>query len=96
MKLRPHPVSYNGQPLAADEFAFTHSAAGIDGLVYHCRGNPPRPRMCRIAIRLGKPEDGVHGWDGNLQKPTITPSVGCDARPGCKWHGQIVKGDWTP
>lgn len=40
----------------------------------------------------------VWAWDGNLEKPTITPSINClaekDGKPtgGCGWHGFITNG----
>lgn len=30
------------------------------------------------------------GWDGNLEKPTLTPSFNCVG--GCGWHGHITAG----
>lgn len=40
----------------------------------------------------------VWGWDGNVEQPTLTPSINCiaekDGKPtgGCGWHGFITKG----
>jgi hypothetical protein len=40
----------------------------------------------------------VWQWDGNLDRPTITPSINCiaekDGKPtgGCGWHGFITSG----
>lgn len=40
----------------------------------------------------------IWGWDGNMEKPTLTPSINCvaekDGKPtgGCGWHGFIIKG----
>lgn len=40
----------------------------------------------------------VWGWDGNTEKPTLTPSINCiaekDGKPtgGCGWHGHITGG----
>lgn len=44
--------------------------------------------------------DGLYvwQWDGNVDKPTITPSINCavkDGKPavgGCGWHGTITDG----
>jgi hypothetical protein len=95
MKLRPFPVSLNGNILAADQFGFR---VGADGkpthLEFACRGKPARPRQCQISIRLGEPEANMHGWDGNETEPTIKPSIGCDSR--CGWHGHIINGEITP
>ncbi len=33
-------------------------------------------------------------WDGNREKPTITPSINCEKV--CGWHGFIVGGEFKP
>jgi hypothetical protein len=44
----------------------------------------------------------VWGWDGNMDQPTITPSINCisekDGKPtgGCGWHGHITNGEIVP
>lgn len=35
-------------------------------------------------------EDGWT-WDGNMEKPTLTPSV---LQRGCGWHGYLTAGVW--
>ncbi len=41
----------------------------------------------------------VWGWDGNMETPTLNPSINCiaekDGKPtgGCGWHGFITNGD---
>lgn len=32
-------------------------------------------------------------WDGNIEKPTLTPSVLQSGLP-CKWHGYLTAGEW--
>lgn len=40
----------------------------------------------------------IWGWDGNIEQPTLTPSLDCraekDGKPtgGCGWHGFITQG----
>jgi hypothetical protein len=40
----------------------------------------------------------VWAWDGNLERPTLTPSINCiaekEGKPtgGCGWHGFITNG----
>lgn len=40
----------------------------------------------------------VWQWDGNIERPTLTPSINCiaekDGKPtgGCGWHGFITQG----
>jgi len=42
----------------------------------------------------------VWGWDGNLEHPTLTPSINCLAEKegritgGCGWHGHIQNGEF--
>ena len=37
-------------------------------------------------------------WDGNVERPTLTPSINCVAEKGgkptggCGWHGHITNG----
>lgn len=51
---------------------------------------------CCIRIRRGAADQAQHkwGWDGNMESPTITPSIGCDHL--CGWHGFITNGEITP
>lgn len=42
-----------------------------------------------IRVKRGAPGgDRVWGWDGNVEKPTLTPSIHA---PG-QWHGYMVAG----
>lgn len=44
---------------------------------------------CAIEVKRGGPGgDRVWGWDGNEDKPTLTPSIHA---PG-QWHGHLVNG----
>ena len=65
------------------------------------------PNAKRCAILLGpklvpRPSEGklcIWEWDGNLDRPTIRPSINCiaekDGKPtgGCGWHGFITNGE---
>lgn len=35
---------------------------------------------------------GFWGWDGNLDHPTLTPSI--LRRTACGWHGFMTAGEW--
>ena len=64
------------------------------------------PNAKRCAVLLGPQAVGrtdanrlsIWAWDGNLERPTITPSINCiaekDGKPtgGCGWHGFITAG----
>jgi len=71
------------------QFSYTHGG-GPDGpehdeimvKVPGCRFD-----KCIFKIHRGSPEPPVyHGWDGNRESPTITPSIGCDNRCGLHYH----------
>ena len=109
MKLKPYPISYNGGPLSRGEFGLRclnrigapnpgFVPASIDAIAFYCPSGANR--ICEIPVTLGPQLDadaqGVRRWhwDGDMQAPTLTPSIGCDAR--CGWHGNITAGEVSP
>lgn len=51
-------------------------------------------QLCNVDIRppgVSEP-DWAHAWNGNLEKPTLQPSIGCEVR-GCQFHGFIIDGE---
>lgn len=64
----------------------------------------PNGRRCAVLmgpVAVPRPAEGklcIWGWDGNVDKPTLTPSINCiaekEGRPtgGCGWHGFITAG----
>lgn len=95
MKLRPYPVSLNGNQLEPDQFGF-HVVGGepID-ITFVC---PNRKSQCVVVIKRGDADQATlrHGWNGDRIEPTITPSIGCDHAPRCGWHGHITNGERIP
>lgn len=101
MKLTMCPISYNGQTIPQDQFGYVlkqghgFNPEGVDEIRFWC-GNGKK-RICGVALTLGEQANAGEGgkrrwhWDGNMEAPTITPSIGCDAR--CGWHGHITAGD---
>lgn len=78
------------------EFTYEWNADGsVKTLIFRC---PRLDRNCSIHIKNGnaEPIGHVFGWNGNIEKPTITPSIGCDDAPRCGWHGNIANGEITP
>ena len=73
------------------DFTFEQGYADLEptGL---CFVNPAcKFNKCCIKIRKNVPADHPYFfWDGNRESPTISPSIGCDAR--CGWHGNITAG----
>jgi hypothetical protein len=96
--MKMHPISFNGERLDRDEFAWRTKAGGsgfnpqgIDAIVFWC-GNGAN-RICEIQVTLGEVVDQPvrrWHWNGDMQAPTLTPSIGCDHR--CGWHGHITAG----
>ncbi len=51
---------------------------------------PHKPNhSCYVPIRQGEQRGLSWNWDGNIQAPTIKPSIDCKQ---CGWHGFITKG----
>ncbi len=61
------------------------------GLVYVCPcgcGN-----VSAISVKLGEKVDGAWRWDGNVEKPTLLPSI---RKTSCAWHGYLTEGVFVP
>lgn len=61
----------------------------------------PKKSWCEVPVTLGEaytdPIRGlVWGWNGNVERPTITPSIGCDIAPRCGQHRVITNGVISP
>lgn len=78
-----------GQEPGAIEFREWHTRDEIAGLGFRC------PCGCGREGYLPFAREGDHPsweWDGNLEKPTLTPSV--LQVGGCRWHGWLRNGEW--
>ena len=62
---------------------------------------PRRPgEVCGVPIKplASPPYNSGWDWNGNVEAPTLTPSVNCvaerDGKPtgGCGWHGYVKAG----
>ena len=68
--------------------------AKVDTLEFTC----PRTGKYCGSILVGhqvKPNMGstpTWKWDGNLERPTLEPSINCVS--GCGWHGHLQQGEW--
>lgn len=81
-----------------------HSVQGYPGANGHIMFVCPNGRRCSVLVGpspVPRPHDDalcIWGWDGNLEQPTLTPSINCiaekDGKPtgGCGWHGFITRG----
>lgn len=80
--------------LEIGEFHFFKYTA--DGEPHAIRFRHPNCKFnsCSIAITKGEQSYPTFHWDGNKDNPTISPSIGCDARCGCHFH--IVNGEFKP
>lgn len=59
----------------------------------------PKKTYCEVPVTKGPPIDGgprgrEWHWDGNVDAPTIKPSIGCDHSPRCGQHRVIENGGW--
>jgi hypothetical protein len=88
---------------------FDISVNGIEGrpevsahILFVC----PNGKRCGVLLgpnfadRPAPDQPCVWKWDGNIDRPTITPSINCiaekDGKPtgGCGWHGYITDGEF--
>lgn len=55
----------------------------------------PKFRGCLTPVHREAADDKKHvwNWDGNVEEPTISPSIGCDQAPRCGRHMSIIKGN---
>lgn len=82
----------------------TGTIAEYPGVTAHLIFICPNSRRCAVLVGpLSIPSDGLNrlhvwAWNGNLLRPTLTPSINClthkDNIPvgGCGWHGFITNG----
>jgi hypothetical protein len=83
---------------------FEHGLLGYPGASAHLLFICPNNKRCSVLLGPSpvtrQHPDGlcIWGWDGNLDCPTLTPSINCIAEKygnltsGCGWHGFITKG----
>ena len=77
---------------------------GYPGCTAHILFECPNAQRCSVLLGptfVARPSEGalnIWAWDGNVERPTITPSINCiaeqDGKPtgGCGWHGYITAG----
>jgi hypothetical protein len=77
---------------------------GYPGVTAHLLFECPNRHRCGVLLAPQPIDRGddrklhVWGWNGNVEKPTLTPSINCiaekDGKPtgGCGWHGFITNG----
>ena len=64
----------------------------VGHLIYIC----PNGKFCGVMIgprAVAAPDasrQSIWAWDGNVEAPTLTPSINCVG--GCGWHGFITAG----
>lgn len=57
----------------------------------------PRGRdECCVPIAPQKNGAGASWkWDGERDAPTLTPSINCNGKAGCGWHGWLKRGEFV-
>lgn len=85
-------------------FDIGNGVADYPGSTGHILFVCPNGKRCSVLLGptfVPRPAEGkcnVWAWDGNRERPTITPSINCisekDGKPtgGCGWHGFITAG----
>lgn len=54
---------------------------------------PLRPgRDCHVLLKPWPILAPTWDWDGNREKPTLSPSINCNGNGCCGWHGFIQAG----
>jgi hypothetical protein len=87
-----HDLGYEpvDDPIAAIERDRATGGRGIARLAYNC----PRTGKPCGEIAIGHPDKPARtpSWrfDGNVEAPTLTPSINCTG--GCGWHGFLTAG----
>lgn len=93
----------NDEPIGSFDIE-QRGVQGYPGCTAHIIFVCPNQKRCVVLLgptSVGRPSDGalnIWGWDGDLERPTITPSINCvaekDGKPsgGCGWHGFITAG----
>jgi len=81
-----------------------HGIEGYPGATGHILFVCPFGRRCSVLLgpqpvpRAAPDRLYVWGWNGDRDRPTLTPSINClaekDGKPtgGCGWHGFITNG----
>lgn len=69
-----------------------HDEPGVAGIAFRC------PCGCGEDswLPVNRPGGESRGWtwDGNLEAPTLAPSVFQSGLP-CQWHGYLIAGEWV-
>ncbi len=83
------------------------TVAGYPGATAHLLFVCPQGQRCGVLLgpqHVDRPTADdlcIWGWDGDRDRPTLTPSINCvaekDGKPtgGCGWHGHITNGSFA-
>lgn len=87
------------RPDQPGEWQIIGANGAADRILYGC---PLRPgQSCNVPISPNTTAGGhTWTWDGNMEKPTLQPSINCLAErngeqlAGCGWHAHITGGEF--
>jgi hypothetical protein len=94
----------DNEPVGSFDILRCNGIEGYPGANGHILFICPNGRRCGVLLGptfVDRPNPKalcIWGWDGNIDKPTLTPSINCvaekDGKPtgGCGWHGFITCG----
>ena len=77
-----------------DNHRYRNDLATIGGpfIRFVCPRRPVR-ELCGVPLRNPLPLEGASwSFDGNMNSPTLHPSIHCSGAGGCGWHGFIRDG----
>lgn len=78
-------LDLNGMPVPTGT-----SVQGVHRFEYQCRKNPQNRCSLNLRGRGHDITDRSWNWDGNVDRPTLVPSINCS---DC-WHGSIEDGEF--
>lgn len=67
-------------------------STNFEGVINHLNFICPCGCQDVITIPVNQAEGSSWKWDGNLELPTLTPSI--LRKSGCRWHGFLTKGEF--
>lgn len=68
-------------------------SAGDDEVPTHIWLAEPFGLSCRLPVQLGRNAGRGWEWDGNRERPTLSPSLDTNNGAGARWHGWLFAGE---
>ena len=86
-----HDLVYLAGTKEGDFFWYQHES----GQLYFCAHYPGESHFRSISVVRGEQQGKSWGWDGDEEKPNLTPSIhAMDSNQVTVWHGFVVAGNF--